>query len=112
LARKPAVPLKMPTHIILGAKRIKLRTGSDDFPDDRYAHYSPTKNEIVVHPTTTGEDLADSILHEFVHASLHQRGVDLPTRQEERVATVLGGDLLELITRNPELIAWLTKGCK
>lgn len=101
----------MPTHIVLGSKKIKLRIGTEDLESDRYAHYDAVRGEIVIHPSTKGAERGDSVLHEFVHASLHVRGVDLSNRAEERVATVLGGDLHELLTRNPELVAWIMKEC-
>lgn len=112
MARKKTPKPEMPSKIILGAKEIGLRVGTTDLADDRYAHFDARRGEIVLHPSTTrGTERGDSVLHEFVHAALHFRGVDLPGRQEERVATVLGADLYELLTRNPELVAWLLKGC-
>lgn len=109
--RKKKTDGDMPTHIIIGSKKIKLRVGTEDLENDRYAHFDAVRGEIVIHPSTKGAERGDSVLHEFVHASLHIRGVDLPARSEERVATVLGGDLHELLMRNPELVAWIIKGC-
>lgn len=101
----------MPSSITLGSKKITLRIGHPDMEDDRYGHYRTPDNEITLHPSTPRGERGDTVLHEFVHASLHIRGVELSKAAEERVAMVLGTDLYELLTRNPQLVAWIMEGC-
>lgn len=109
-SRKPVKSL-MPKSIVIGSKRFKLRIGSRDLEDGNYAHFDADRSEIVLHPNASSQDRGDSVLHEFVHLSFHIRGVNVPNKVEEQIATVLGGDLHELLTRNPELVEWIKRGC-
>lgn len=111
MAKRSKSNPEMPKHIILGAKKIKLRVGTSDLENDRFAHFDYNRQEIVLHPKIGDNDRSDSVMHEFVHASMAFRGVDLPPKTEERVATALGADLQELIMRNRPLIEWIWKGC-
>lgn len=110
MRRKKTTP-KMPSFITLGCKKIGLRVGTRDLDDDRYGHYKTPENEITLHPDIPQQERGDTVLHEFVHASLHIRGVELSKAAEERVASVLGTDFYELLRRNPRLVAWIMEGC-
>lgn len=111
MRRKKKTSAKMPAFIVLGSKKIGLRVGSRDLEDDRYGHYKTPDNEITLHPGIPRQERGDTVLHEFIHASLHIRGVELSKAAEERVASVLGTDIYELLRRNPRLVAWIMEGC-
>ena len=111
MSKKKTKRRTMPTQIVLGVNKIKLRPGTLDMEDDRFAHWDAVKGEIVVHTHTKGAEMGNSVIHELVHASLHYRGADLPVKMEERVATILGADIQEFILRNPKVIEWIQKGC-
>lgn len=53
---------------------------------------------------------ADTVLHEAIHAMLSHAPIDLEHELEEKVCLVLAPALLDLLRRNPKLVAYLLDG--
>lgn len=99
----------LPASIEMGTRNIPIRVGHKDLENDRYAHFDTEVGEIVINPKTTETDRRVFLLHEWVHAVCHYRGLGLSVRQEERLAIVMGEDLAELIRKNPEVVKWVQR---
>lgn len=66
---------------------------------------------IYLHPDLGPDARAETLLHECLHAILCGPVLSAQDLEEdERLITELGYALLDLLRRNPELVAYLTKG--
>lgn len=67
---------------------------------------------IVIDPDQADDQLADTVLHECLHAVMGLVGADveLGVEKEEQLVRRVSPVLLDLLRRNPKLVAWLTKG--
>lgn len=76
--------------------------------DRLYAHHDPRKQQITVDPDQGPDQLADSLLHEVLHACVAVTGIDETLGdKEETVVRSLSTCLLDVIRRNPRLVEWL-----
>ena len=104
-------PAPVPSVIILGPHTYEVRTDvesirqlraeerrGDSFADLLYLRLDTDL------PRTS---LAETLLHEAMHIAWHQAGVT-DSDDEERTVTALAPRLLELLRRNPEVVAYLT----
>ena len=70
--------------------------------------------EILIDKNQAGANLQDTVLHELGHAMFHlaslgkDYGGTIKSDDEERVLRVLTPLLLDLLQRNPKLVAYLT----
>lgn len=51
----------------------------------------------------------DTLLHEIMHAVLHQQGYDNPYKEEERYVRPLATGILTVLLENPALVKYLTE---
>lgn len=64
---------------------------------------------IVIHPDMAADMLAETLLHELVHAVFASVGLDLRLSEtEEDVVRSFAPLLLDTLRRNPQLVAYLT----
>ena len=98
-----------PASVRVGPHTYRLVMVPDGVMDDagRVGHCCPERLVIALDSGQRPSQLADTILHELVHALL--RSVDLESAEEERVCLALGPGLLALVRDNPSLVAWLTR---
>lgn len=75
--------------------------------DDEYGEIVVHKGLILVTPGMDSPALVDTVLHELLHAMLHNATTTLTTKQEEVLVTQLSHGMTELINRNPELMEWI-----
>jgi hypothetical protein len=67
------------------------------------------RQEIALEPELGPDATAEVLTHEVVHCLLDQAPLELSSAEEERIARAFGYSLLELLRRNPELVAFLTQ---
>lgn len=69
-----------------------------------------TRQLIAVDPDLGPDQQADTVLHEILHAVMSLTGLasDLDDDTEEQVVFRLAGPLLDVLRRNPRLVAYLT----
>jgi len=72
-------------HTLIGARRIALRS-----------YMSPDREREVM-------------LHESLHTVVELTGMPFKDEDEERLVSALTGPLLDLLRRNPKLVAFLTR---
>lgn len=80
----------------------------------RYAQVDHATLDIIVNPDQHPSQMADSVLHELLHALCDMQGVavgDKPLIEpaaEEPLVRGMAPLLLDLLRRNPALVTWLT----
>jgi hypothetical protein len=91
-------------EIVDGAK---APFGGSDTVGETQSH----RRAIVVDGAQADIGVQDTVLHETVHAILIQLGLtaELTKELDERLATLLGVALLDVIRSNPELVDWLRR---
>lgn len=96
----------LPDPIGLGYRtwRFKYDEGCQD---SEYGEILYTKGMILIAPDQDGPCLADTVIHELLHAILHNVDTPLTTKHQETTVTQLAHGLVELIQRNPHLLRWL-----
>ena len=96
----------LPEPIDLGYRtwRVEYDKGVQD---GEYGELVANKGLILVMPGMDSTSTVDTVLHELLHAILHNTTTTLTTKQEETVVTQLANGLVELIGRNPELMEWI-----
>lgn len=73
--------------------------------------HSYNRQEIDIHPgIKTKEQVIDVKLHEVLHALWDH--YDLPTENEERIVTALGGGLTMFFKDNPEVVSYIKRYLK
>lgn len=98
----------LPRHVQVGPHRYRValdRVGLLE-SSDRVGATSADRLVIALEPTLPHTAMADTLLHEVVHAVLDT--AELEPDLEERVARCLGTGLLDVLRRNPQLVAYLT----
>lgn len=51
-------------------------------------------------------DMLDSFWHELLHGIIHEFGVDVDGRHEEKIVTKLANSLIEVFHKNPKMLEW------
>lgn len=70
-----------------------------------YGQMEPKEQRIYLDPTQGPDMLADTLLHELMHAALIP--LDLDEDLEERAVSVAATSLLDTLRRNPKLVTFL-----
>jgi predicted SprT family Zn-dependent metalloprotease len=70
------------------------------------------ESEIKICKSQSKEELANTLLHEILHAIMWSQGLKLSESTEEKVVTQITNGLCCVIKDNPELISWLKKSLK
>lgn len=107
--------MKPPKQITVGPVRYRVlfcefeiaRAERGD-ADRLYAHHDPRKQQITVDPDQGPDQLADSLLHEVLHACVAVTGLDETLGdREESVVRSLSTCLLQVLRENPRLVGWI-----
>jgi hypothetical protein len=67
-------------------------------------------DEQIIYCRRTGvhhDQIADTLMHEILHAALHVGRTNLTENQEEKVVAALAPLLLDILRRNPQVLAYL-----
>lgn len=70
--------------------------------------HDPARQVIAIDPDLGPDAEAETLTHELLHAALEQVPNELTNEQEERLVLGLGFVLLDVLRRNPALVAYLT----
>ena len=99
--------MKIPTEVKVGPHIYRVVVDEDRLLVDsgQLGHTNKEKLIIAIEADQAPSQLADTLIHELVHAMLSSMGLDEGT--EERVANGLAPDILLLMQDNPELIKYL-----
>lgn len=100
-APQPAGP---PKRVQVGPIAYTLR--QDDLITD-VGQTHPDRQLILLRTNQAPDYLADTVLHEVLHACLAHTPLELSEETEEHVCLVLAPALLDVMRRNPELVAFL-----
>ncbi len=85
----------------MDALQAEQRCGLAGFHDE-------LQTQITTHPEQTQDSMADTLLHELLHACLIQSGVQDRDREEDYVSGI-SATLLDTLRRNPDLVKFLTE---
>jgi len=101
-------------------KKIKVSFADLDVdikPDENnYGEFDATSNTIRISPDITQQDLANTLIHELLHAAvwyggLKDEGSVLENdKHEENVVNVLANQLSQILKDNPKVMTALRKG--
>lgn len=96
-----------PGTIDVGPHRYRVVVDHDGLldSDHKAGHCSASRLVIAVDADQEPSQMADTVVHEVVHALLAVSGLDDDI--EERVCLALGPGLLGVLQDNPELVRWL-----
>lgn len=111
-AVKPPYRIQVGPHTYrIVADKNEINRLSVEADETRLGECDPKTLTIFVDPTQADTMLRDTVLHELLHAlmDLIGAGDDIARDLEERLVRRLAPVLLELLTRNPKLIEWLTQ---
>lgn len=89
-----------------------MRAKADAGDASILGHFVPATATIVVDPDQTDASARVTVLHEVFHAIWWNSGMrgEFTSREEELVVTAISSGLLDVLRRNPELVAYLTSG--
>lgn len=92
-----------PIHLGYRVWRIKYDQGC---ADEEYGETVANKGLILISPGQDGPAEVDTVIHECLHAMMHNTGNVLKHKEEEQVVTLLAHGIVELMQRNPHLMEW------
>ena len=101
----------LPDPIHLGYRAWRVRY-DDGCTDEEYGETVANKGLILLQRGQDGPAEVDTVLHECLHAMMHNTGNVLKHKDEEQVVTLLAHGLVELIQRNPHLLRWIESRLK
>ncbi len=81
-----------------------------DVGTETYGRFDVQASRIVIDVTGSPMFVRETLTHELIHALADMTGVatNLGDKEEERTVRVLAPALLDLLRRNPKLVAYLT----
>lgn len=113
--------MKPPTHVRIGPYRYRVELADlgdmadpeDEREDNGFGEYAPEVETIRLNKNQRPDSLADTLLHEVLHAVLGYTGAQEMLKTfndsaEEFVVSALTGELLNVLRRNPSLVSFLT----
>lgn len=104
--------MKVPAQILLGAHVYEVRSDTDTArllrDEDACGDSRPGQLIIRIDGDRPHTSVAETLLHEALHCAWHQTALSVDLDEhEEKAVTALGPLLLQLIRRNPDLVAFL-----
>ena len=102
--------MTLPTHVQVGPIRYSLavdQAAIDHTGSGKAGNTNHPLQTILLSSEQGPDQEADTVLHEVLHACLHQSDGELSVEQEERLVLSLAPLLLDTLRRNPELVAYL-----
>lgn len=96
--------IKLPTSVLVSYQSIKISVG----PCDDLGFYEPHLHEIRIREKQKWSEEANTFLHELFHAVYHCYNLDKKS-DEEKVVSGFANGMMEVMSRNPELILYFSK---
>lgn len=108
--RLPEVIRVGPHRYKVGADRARMNDICRKESRDLLGHCNHWTLEITIEPTLAGDQKAETLLHEVLHAVVTVTGLgdEWGADKEEAAVNRLSPVILDVLRRNPRLVAYLT----
>ena len=94
-------PKGFPASLVIVSQRWRVEYRSNLLREEQvYGKTIPTKRLILIDSTQDRECMADTLLHEVLHAAMHTQATGLTDEAEERVCGTLAPALLSVLRGN------------
>lgn len=99
--------MTIPKTVRIGPHRWRVRRRALDDEQQKYGRTDEQQLAITIAPWVRGSQLADTLLHELLHAIWAHTALDFDDDDQERIVRSLSPWLLGALRDNPELVAFL-----
>jgi hypothetical protein len=107
----------LPKKIKISFADVDIETSDDaKFAEENFGEYDSRNNKITISSSSTDRDIANTLLHEIVHASVWYGGLKddgaalEDDKHEEHVVNVLTNQLCQIFRDNPKILTIIKKG--
>jgi hypothetical protein len=107
----------LPKKIKISFADVDIETSDDTkFAEENFGEYDSRNNRITISSNSTDRDIANTLLHEIVHASVWYGGLKddgaalEDDKHEEHVVNVLTNQLCQIFRDNPKILTIIRKG--
>ena len=107
----------LPKKIKISFADVDIETYDDTkFAEENFGEYDSRNNKITISTNSTDRDIANTLLHEIVHASVWYGGLKddgaalEDDKHEEHVVNVLTNQLCQIFRDNPKILTIIKKG--
>jgi hypothetical protein len=107
----------LPKKIKISFADVDIETSEDTkFAEENFGEYDSRNNRITISSNSTDRDIANTLLHEIVHASVWYGGLKddgaalEDDKHEEHVVNVLTNQLCQIFRDNPKILTIIKKG--
>jgi hypothetical protein len=107
----------LPKKIKISFADVDIETSDDTkFAEENFGEYDSRNNRITISSNSTDRDIANTLLHEIVHASVWYGGLKddgaalEDDKHEEHVVNVLTNQLCQIFRDNPKILTIIKKG--
>ena len=107
----------LPKKIKISFADVDIETSDDTkFAEENFGEYDSRNNRITISSNSTDRDIANTLLHEIVHAcvwygGLKDDGAALEDdKHEEHVVNVITNQLCQIFRDNPKILTIIKKG--
>ena len=107
----------LPKKIKISFADVDIETSDDTkFAEENFGEYDSRNNKITISTNSTDRDIANTLLHEIVHASVWYGGLKddgaalEDDKHEEHVVNILTNQLCQIFRDNPKILTIIKKG--
>jgi hypothetical protein len=107
----------LPKKIKISFADVDIETSDDTkFAEENFGEYDSRNNKITISTNSMDRDIANTLLHEIVHASVWYGGLKddgaalEDDKHEEHVVNVLTNQLCQIFRDNPKILTIIKKG--
>jgi hypothetical protein len=107
----------LPKKIKISFADVDIETSDDTkFAEENFGEYDSRNNKITISTNSTDRDIANTLFHEIVHASVWYGGLKddgaalEDDKHEEHVVNVLTNQLCQIFRDNPKILTIIKKG--
>jgi hypothetical protein len=107
----------LPKKIKISFADVDIETSDDTkFAEENFGEYDSRNNKITISTNSTDRDIANTLLHEIVHASVWYGGLKddgaalEDDKHEEHVVNVITNQLCQIFRDNPKILTIIKKG--
>ena len=107
----------LPKKIKISFADVDIQTSDDiKFAEENFGEYDSRNNRITISSNSMDRDIANTLLHEIVHASVWYGGLKddgaalEDDKHEEHVVNVLTNQLCQIFRDNPKILTIIKKG--
>ena len=107
----------LPKKIKISFADVDIETSDDTkFAEENFGEYDSRNNRITISSNSMDRDIANTLLHEIVHASVWYGGLKddgaalEDDKHEEHVVNVLTNQLCQIFRDNPKILTIIKKG--